>query len=345
MYKYLFKNDYSELAHAEVLAALAAVGEQQLAGYGEDVISLETQEILRDLLKQPAADVHFITSGTLANLIGLSWMMTPAGAVLAADTGHINVHEAGALEATGHKILGVANPEGKVDVEKMEALVKLHEHEHMVTPEVIYLSQPTELGTVYTRTEFEAVSEFCRRHGLYLYVDGARMGTAITSQGNDLELPTLAALADMLYIGGTKNGVLFGEALVVTNSRFQKNFRGAIKQRGGLLAKSYSISAQFKALFQDNLYFQLAAHANAMAQRLVEGIEKLGYGFHSPTQTNQVFPIIPRSVIEQLETMYGFYIWVEPDGGDPAIRLVTSWATPASAIDVFLSDLASITRE
>lgn len=339
---YSFRNDYSEAAHPKVLQALAGLGGPQYEAYGLDNLTRKTQDMLREQMQAPNADIHFLPTGTMTNLTALSWMCRPTGAIISADTGHIDVHEAGAVQATGHKIIALPHENGKLTPDAVKACIDLHSHEHMVTPEVVYVSQSTELGTAYTRAELETLSALCKKEGLAFFIDGARLGAALASPVCDLTLSDLPRLCDAFYIGGTKTGGLFGEALVLTNEQLKHNMRGAIKQRGGLLAKGFSISAQFHALFENDLYFELAAHANAMAKKLSEGLSTQSYPLLMPTETNQIFPILPYSVIKMLEKHYGFYIWSPQDENTAAIRLVTSWATPEEQVDAFLANLKRV---
>jgi len=337
--KYSFKNDYSEIAHPEVLAALSAVGTKQFEGYGLDEFSLRAGDHIRSLISSSSADVHFIGGGTHANLVVLSSILRPHEAVIAPGTGHINVHETGAVEATGHKICTVSGTDGKLSVCELEAVVCEHCDEHMVKPRIVYISQSTECGTVYTKAELAAVSDFCRRSGLYLFLDGARLGAAINSPACDLTYRDIADLVDVFYIGGTKNGALFGEAIVICTDELKSDFRFHLKQRGAMLAKGAAIGVQFEALLKNGLYDDLARHANAMAMKLVSGIRELGYRFLYPPVTNLIIPTLPDGVARRLHGLYGFYDWQKHDGST-SVRIVTSWATPESIIDGFISDLA-----
>lgn len=340
--EYRFFNDYSEGTHPRILEALSKTNLEQETGYGEDSYSLEAANLIKDKIRNPRATVHFVSGGTQANLIILSSMMKPYEAVIAANTGHINVHEAGAIELTGHKILTVESVDGKIKPSQVEKQLKLHSDEHMVKPKVVFISNATELGTIYTKPELEELSKACKQNGLYLYLDGARLGSALTANGADLTLSKLSSLVDVFYIGGTKNGALLGEAIVINNPALQENFRYHLKQRGALLAKSRILGIQFQELFRDDLYFDLARHANSMANHLTEGVTELGYNFLTDSPTNQIFPILPNRVIDNLKEKYGFYIWSEVDTETSSIRLVTSWATKQEAVTKFLVDLKSL---
>ncbi|HMB42868.1 MAG TPA: beta-eliminating lyase-related protein, partial [Luteimonas sp.] len=326
MLKHSFLNDYSEGAHPRVLQLLSSSNLTQEAGYGEDSLSLRAADLLRAATGIADADVHLVSGGTQANLIALASMLRPYESIIAADSAHILVHETGAIEATGHKISGVPTSDGKLLPDQVRAVVAQHGDEHMVSPRVVYLSQATEFGTIYSKAELSALSSTCRELGLYLYVDGARIAPALVSASSDMTLHELASLVDMLYIGGTKNGALLGEALVINAPALKDHFRFHLKQRGALLAKGRLLGAQFVALFEDGLYFELARHANAMATRLADGLRASGAAFLTEPVTNQVFPILTDNQIATLRAHYSFHVWTRVDPRRSAIRLVTSWA-------------------
>jgi len=338
-YKYLFFDDYSEGAHPRILDALTRTNLQQEPGYVMDSFALEATKFIQEKFGTPQADVHFVASGTHANLCVLSSFLRPYESVIAAASGHIATHEAGAVEATGHKINTVEGREGKVTPSEIQVAVEEHNFDQMVLPRAVYISQSTELGTVYTAAELAALSEKCKEHDLYLYVDGARLGAALASPACDVDPKTLASLVDVFYIGGTKNGALIGEAIVIVNPDLKARFRYNLRQRGGLLAKGRAVSLQFLELFRDDLYFEIAAHANAQARRLAGGIKECGYQTLVDATTNQVFPIFPNAVIERLDKDYGFHVWEKFDEQSSVVRLVTSWATPTEAVAEFLTTL------
>lgn len=343
-YKHLFFDDYSEGAHPRILEALARTNLQQEPGYVMDSFALEAAGLIRQRFNSPQAEVHFVSSGTQANLAVLSAILKPYESVIAAESGHINTHEAGAVEATGHKVNTVKGQEGKVRPAEIEGTVEMHNFDQMVVPRAVYISQSTELGTVYTEAELLALSEKCKEHELYLYVDGARLGAALTAAGGDLDPATLAKLVDVFYIGGTKNGALIGEAIVIVNPQLQDHFRYNLRQRGGLLAKGRAVSLQFLELFRDDLYFDIARHANALARQLASGITECGYQILVEARTNQVFPVFPNTVIERLERDYGFHVWEKFDAQSSVVRLVTSWATEENAVSEFLNALRTCAR-
>ncbi len=338
---YSFKNDYSEGAHPRILSALQETNLEQVEGYGEDCYSLKAVELLKERIKRTDIDIHFFSGGTQTNLTALSAFLRPHEAVIAANTGHILVHETGAIEATGHKIISVEVKVGKLGPNHIEAAVGCHTDEHMVKPKLVYISNPTEIGSIYKKCELEEISRCCRKNNLLLYVDGARLGSALCSEENDLELSDLGMLADAFYIGGTKNGALMGEALVICRDSLKGDFRFHIKQKGALLAKGRLLGIQFLELFRDNLYFDLAKHANAMAALLRNEISQAGYKFLTHSPSNQIFPILPKKLIEKLQENYSFYVWAEADADNSAVRLVTSWATKEDAVLAFINDLKS----
>lgn len=339
---YSFKNDYSEGAHPQILAALLATNLQQQDGYGEDEFSAQAATLIKQKISREDIDVHFLSGGTQTNLTAISAFLRPHEAAIAASTGHILVHETGAIEATGHKVISVDSSDGKLTVAQISSVVAGHGDEHMVKPRLVYLSQPTEVGTIYSRQEIEQISQFCRQKGLLLFVDGARLGSALCAAGNNLDLPALAELTDAFYIGGTKNGALLGEALLICQDSLKEDFRFHMKQKGALLAKGRLIGIQFMTLFTDELYFSLAAHANKMADQLRQAFRQAGYHFLTDSPTNQIFPIMPNRIIDELLKEYSFYVWEKVDAENAAIRLVTSWATPAAAVDGFLAKLREL---
>ena len=337
---YSFRNDYSEGAHSKVLQALMETNLEQTVGYGLDPRCDTVRETVRRLCDAPDAAVHFLVGGTQTNMLVIESLLQPYEAVISAHTGHVNVHETGAIEATGHKVCTAYAPDGKLTPELVESVVKAHSSEHMVLPRLVYISNTTEVGTIYRKAKLEALRRCCDEHGLFLFLDGARLGSALTCPENDLTLADLAALTDAFYIGGTKNGALFGEALVM--SAPNEHFRWHIKQRGAMLAEGRLLGVQFQALLEDGLYFEIARHANELAYRLRDGIAALGYPFPVPSPSNQQFPVLPNSVVDKLKEMgYEFEIAHTEDEEHTCVRFVTSWATPESAVDTFLKDLAS----
>lgn len=341
MYKYSFFNDYAEGAHPAILELLAQTNRTQEAGYGEDTFSRQAAGLLTQAIGNPDAAVHFVSGGTQANLIVLAALLKPYESVIAARTAHIAVHEAGAIEATGHKIHTAETTDGKLTPALIREIVDQHTDEHMVKPRAVFISNSTEVGAVYRRSELAALAQCCRDHRLYLYLDGARLGSALVSAESDLTLADLGRWVDVFYIGGTKNGALLGEAIVINNPTLQGDFRFHLKQRGALLAKGRLLGLQFVGLFSADLYFELARHANAMALKLAHGLAEQGFRFLTRPATNQIFPILPDDLIVELQKSYGFYVWSKADVGQSAVRLVTSWATPEERVAEFLADVAA----
>ena len=336
---YSFTNDYSEGAHPQILKAMMETNLIQNTGYSLDTHTSHAIALIRDEIKQPDADIHIIAGGTQTNLITISAALRPHQAVISAVTGHINVHETGAIEATGHKVLAMDTPDGKLTPALVMQALDFHTDEHMVQPKMVYISNSTEVGTQYTKAELEALSRLCRQKNLYLFMDGARMGAALTSPVNDLTLADIAALTDVFYIGGTKNGALFGEALVILRDELKPDFRFMIKQKGAMLAKGWLLGIQFEEMFQNRLFFDMASHANAMAGKLRAALTDLGYTFAYDSRTNQLFPVFSNERIEELAKEFTFNIDKKIDETHSCIRLVTSWATREEGVEEFIQFL------
>ena len=339
---YSFKNDYSEGAHPKILRALIETNLEQVEGYGEDYYTRKAVELLKENIKRKDIDIHLFSGGTQTNLTALSAFLRPHEAAIAANTGHILVHETGAIEATGHKIISIEVQDGKIGPEHLKTVLETHADEHMVKPKLVYISNPTEIGSIYKKKELAELSQFCRENQLFLYLDGARLGSALCSNENDLELSDLAMLVDAFYIGGTKNGALMGEALVICRDSLKEDFRFHMKQKGALLAKGRLLGIQFLELFKDGLYFELATNANKMASLLRREISQAGYLFLTHSPSNQIFPILPNEIITKLQEKYSFYVWSQVDPEHSAIRLVTSWATKEDAVREFIEDLKGL---
>lgn len=338
MKKYSFKNDYSEGAHPSILNRLVETNSTQSIGYVEDEFCNEARELITKHIKRDSA-IHFVSGGTQANLIVISSILKPHESVIAAESGHIAVHETGAIEATGHKVNTIVTNNGKITPEQITVVLNTHTDEHMVKPKLVYISNSTEIGSVYTKAELENIYHFCQEKNLYLFVDGARLASALTSSKCDLTLEDMANYTDVFYIGGTKNGALLGEAIVINNLQLNEDFRYHIKQKGGMLAKGRLIGIQFSEMFRDNLFFEMGKHANQMAEKLAQAISVNGYNFLTEPSSNQIFPILPNTVIEKLQQDFEFYIWQKIDEENSAIRLVTSWATPEKQVESFIEAL------
>jgi threonine aldolase len=342
-YQYHFFDDYSEGAHPQILDALVRSNLQQERGYSADSFSLEATRLIQQQINNPTAAIHFVATGTTANLVCLASLLKPYESVITADSGHINLYEAGAIEATGHKVQTVPAQDGKIMPDAVQALVDAAAFDQMVKPKVVYISQSTEVGSIYRKKELEELSRVCQQNDLYLYIDGARLGHAIMAKDADISLQDIASVADIFYIGGTKNGGLMGEAIVIPNIALQAEFRRHLRQRGALLAKARSVSIQFVEFFKNNLYFDNAKHANQMTAQLALGIKAHGYDFDSMPVTNQLFVVLPDKVIDQLKLIYGFHIWRKSKVKDHSvIRLITSWATPQASVEQFIFDLEKV---
>ena len=338
MEKYSFKNDYSEGAHPAILQKLVETNLTQTIGYGEDEFCDEARELIKKQLKKEA-EIHFVSGGTQANLIVISSILKPYESVIAAETGHIAVHETGAIEATGHKINTITTSDGKISAIQIEKVLKLHTDEHMVKPKMVYISNSTEVGSVYTKAELKSIYNFCQENNLILFVDGARLGSALTSSKCDLTLEDMANLCDVFYIGGTKNGALIGEAIVFNKLDLNENFRFHIKQKGGMLAKGRLIGIQFSELFRNDLFFEIGKHANKMAEKLAKNISNKGFEFLTEPSSNQIFPIFPNELIVKLQHDFEFFVWEKIDEEKSAIRLVTSWATLEEKVENFIESI------
>ena len=286
--------------------------------------------------------VHFLVGGTQANLIATTAFLRPHEAVVAASSGHINIHEAGAIEATGHKILAAESNDGKITPEQISNICDVHSNEHLVKPRLVYISQATEYGTLYSLSELTALRSVCDRLGLLLYLDGARLGVSLTASTNDVSIETIASLVDVFYLGGTKNGLLFGEALVITNPAIWTDIRYIIKQRGGLFAKGFLIGLQFDYAFKSGLYLEIPQQANRQAEKLRDGLRQRGCLFAVDSPTNQIFPVLNNDAVEELSKDFQFEIWESFDETRTTIRLVTTWQTTNAEIDMLLGKLGTV---
>ena len=335
--KISFNNDYSTTAHPLILQAISALNQNPFIGYGMDNISLKAAKTIKDLVGNANASVHFLVGGTQANLTFISAILRPIDAVIAVDSAHIYVHETGAVEASGHKILITPGRDGKIVIDEITKVLKTHSDEHMVNPKLVFISNATELGTTYNRQELIKLSSFCKKNNLYLFVDGARLANALTA--TDLTLTDLGKYCDAFYLGGTKNGLLFGEALVINNPLLAKDFRFNIKQKGGLLAKGFLLGAQYSALMKDQLYLKLARHANNMGQQIKKALIKYKYPLFSNSNTNQIFVKLPNSLIKKLQNDFIFSIWSNVDAKHSIVRFVTSYATSKEEVDALIKAL------
>ncbi len=338
-----FNCDYSEGACPQIMELLQKTNLEQTPGYGEDCYCAEAAGLIRERIGKPEAGVHFLVGGTQANLTVIGAALRPYQGVIGADTSHINVHETGAVEATGHKVLVLPSEAGKITAAQVEALYEAHisdeSAEHTVQPGMVYISHPTELGTLYTKSELEALYGVCRKNGLFLYVDGARLAYGLGAEESDVDLKTLASNCDVFYMGGTKCGALFGEAVVILNPALDRDFRYMIKQRGGMLAKGRLLGLQFKGLLEQGLYEKLGRYGDQLADRLREAFREKGYCFYAENRTNQIFPILPDSVLERLKEKYSFTYQCRMDEARSAVRFCTSWATRREDVEALIRDL------
>ena len=345
---YLFHNDYNECCHKEVLNKIMSVQSLQMPGYGVDSRSEKAANLIRKHCMDDSLDVHFLVGGTQTNLIVIASALRPHQAVLCADTGHINVHETGSVEATGHKVVTLSSEDGKLRAEQIDNIIHLQNEddsaEHVVQIKMVYLSNPTELGTIYTLKELEDIATSCKKNGLYLFIDGARLGYALTAKDNDVTLSDLARLSDVFYIGGTKCGAMFGEAVVVSSPRIAEDFRYIMKQRGGMLAKGWLLGVQFESLFENGLYFEISEHANRMADQLRNTLTQLNYKQYVATTANQVFPILPNSVLEKLSKNFTFMVQEKLTDDHSVVRFCTSWATNQLSMDALCDALVQYSK-
>lgn len=340
---YNFKNDYSEGAHPLILQKLIDTNFVQQQGYGEDEYSMEAKHILKNKINNPEAKIFFLSGGTQTNLTVIASLLRIHEAVISARTGHIYANETGAIEATGHRVITVETADGKLRPTHLESvLLEYSLRPHVVKPKMVYISNSTEIGTIYHKQELIELYQCCKDNNLLLYMDGARLGHALMAEDNDLTMADIAKYTDVFYIGGTKNGALLGEAVVFNQSELGHEFDYVLKQKGALLAKGRLLGIQFLELFKEDLYFDLASHANKMAQKMAAALRCKGYTFLTDSSTNQIFPILPLQSIDILQQKYDFYIWKSVSSQHAALRLITSWATPEDIVDEFVQDVMAL---
>lgn len=341
-----FECDYTEGAHEAILKKLIETNLEPMSGYGQDPYCERAKEKIRAACGCPEAEIFFLVGGTQINAVVISSLLRPHEGVLAAKTGHVSIHEAGAIEFTGHKVIELSQENGKLAADTVETYLKQfwqdETHEHRTAPGMVYISHPTEYGTLYSLKELKALSEVCRRYEIPLYVDGARLGYGLMSRRTDVTLEQLSALCDVFYIGGTKVGALCGEAVVFTKKNAPKYFFSLVKQRGALLAKGRLLGIQFDTLFTDDLYFKISAHAIEMAECLKEGFAKRGYRFYLDSPTNQQFVILPNSLLSLLREQAAFSVWEPYDAEHTVVRFATSWATTEANLKKLWKILDSI---
>lgn len=339
---YSFQNDYNEIAHPAVMKALNDLVGSRFDGYGTDKYTQQIAEKIKSRIGRTDADIHFFNGGTITNLTAISHVLRPHQAVIAVDSGHIATHETGAIEATGHKVLTVSSDSGKLEPKHIQAVLAEHSDEHAVQPKLVYISNSTEIGTVYRKYELQALREACDQYGLWLFMDGARLASGLMSNKSDLTIEEIAQMTDMFYIGGTKIGAFSAEVLVLLNPALKSDFRYTLKQKGALQAKGWLLAAQFDALFSDDLFFQLGAYVNDKATQLVNLFEEKGFGFLAPPESNQIFVVLPNELATKLMSHYVLRKICEPEAGKSCLRLCTSWSTTQEDVDRFISTFNSL---
>ena len=334
-----FENDYGEGAHPAVLKHLAETNMEQLSGYGTDPYCDRAKEKIRKACGCPEGEVYFLVGGTQTNAVVIGSMLKRYEGVVAAQTGHVNVHEAGAIEYTGHKVLALPQREGKISGADLQNFLETfygdETHDHMVFPGMVYISHPTELGTLYSKRELEEISGICRQYEILLFVDGARLGYGLASSYSDLELQDLSQLADVFYIGGTKVGALCGEA-VVFPGKAPAHFGTMVKQQGALLAKGRLLGVQFDALFTDDLYLKISENAIRTGERLQKALEDKGYELFLKSPTNQIFVVLENRKMEELARQVRFSFWEKQDENHTVVRFATSWATKMEDVEALI---------
>ena len=341
-----FANDYQEGAHEKILQRLIETNLEPVSGYGTDPYCELAKEKIRRACECPEADIWFLTGGTQTNQVVIDAMLAPYEGVVAAETAHVAAHEAGAIEYSGHKVLTIPQHEGKILAEELETFLRKfwddENHEHMVFPGMVYISHPTEYGTLYTKNELENLSAICEAYQIPLYMDGARLGYGLMSSNTDVTLSVIARCCDAFYIGGTKVGALCGEAVVFPKNNTPKHFLTRIKQHGALLAKGRLLGIQFDTLFTDDLYFVLSRHAIDKAEHLKEGLLEKGISFYLESPTNQQFLLLTDEQIERLKHEVSFSFWEKPDEDHTVIRLATSWATTKEQVDELIEVIGNL---
>lgn len=339
---YSFINDYSEGAHEKIIEAMVRTNREQTCGYGLDPHCENARHLIQQAIGRKS-DIHFLVGGTQANFTVISALLRPHQGVISADTGHINVHESGAVEATGHKVLTIKACDGKITAEQVEKMLTAHyadeSYEHIVQPGMVYISHPTELGTIYTKAELTALRDTCAKNKIPLFLDGARLGCALAAEGTDVTLKDIAELTDIFYIGGTKMGAMFGEAVVINNSELGKDFRYILKQHGGMMAKGRLLGIQFEELFKDGLYTELAKHAIKCAEKIKKAMKEKGYKFAVNSPTNQIFPVIPKTKLQEIKDEFAVGFWEKYDEENDVVRICTSWASDEKEIELFLEKI------
>ena len=345
---FLFHNDYNVMCHPAVAERLSESAGEQVNGYGIDPYCEAAADKIKKLCGNNQLQVHFLVGGTQTNLTVIAASLRPYQGVVGAVSAHINVHETGAIEATGHKVIGLPSEDGKITADQIENLVSEHadcdDAEHVVQPKMVYISNSTELGTIYKLSELEEISAVCKKHGLYLYLDGARLSYALTANDNDVTMADIARLCDVFYIGGTKCGAMFGEAVVISNPSIAADFRYMIKQRGAMLAKGWLLGLQFDALFEDDRYFLIAKHANRLADKIRKAVAKCEYPMVVKTTTNQIFVVMPEAILEKLSESFTYSAMEKVDSKNRLVRFCTSWATDEEDVNALCNAIMRLSE-
>ncbi len=338
-----FDSDYMEGAHPDVMSQLMATNLEHTVGYGKDHYCDEARDLIRKACNAPDALVHFLVGGTQTNATVIDALLSRHEGVLAVETAHINVHESGAIEHSGHKVLALKAHNGKVDPQEVDSYItdfyRDETFEHCVAPGMLYITQPTEYGTIYSKAELTEISNVCRKHNIPLYLDGARLGYALASESCDFTLADIADLCDVFYIGGTKCGLMFGEAVVAKRKERLPHFFPLVKQHGALFAKGRILGIQFKTLFTDNLYVNICKKADSLAQKLCKAFVDKGYKVAIDSPTNQQFFVLPNDVIDRLKQSASFELWGPRGEYETTVRFVCSWATEECDVDDLISKL------
>ncbi len=340
-----FDSDYTQGAVPEIIERLTQTNMEMTPGYGEDKYCFSAAEKIKKECNMPTADVHFLVGGTQTNLLFISSVLRPHQGVMCAHTGHINVHETGAVEATGHKVIALDSADGTLTAQQVRDTLHAHygdvTHEHIVQPAMVYISFPTENGTLYSKAQLTELSQACREFDIPLYLDGARLGYGLMSESNDLTMADIASLCDAFYIGGTKVGALFGEALVITNDRYKKDFRYMEKQKGAMLAKGRLLGLQFDTLFTDGLYYKISSHAVCLAKRIHRAFEEKNIPLYFDSPTNQQFPCLTDEQMKKLSADFAFSYWCKA-GEKHAVRFCTSWATKPQDVEKLVEQIEKL---
>lgn len=341
-----WNNDYNQGAHPQILEELVKSNTNSYAGYGLDEYCQKAAEVIKKHLGAADADIHFMEGGTQTNMTVIAAALRPYQSVISADIGHVNVHETGAIENTGHKVQPLKHKDGKITAEQIaqeaQSYCSSGTKEHITQPKMVYLSHPTEYGTLYTKEELENIHAVCKEYKLYLFVDGARMGYGLSACGSDVTLEDLARLTDVFYIGGTKCGAALGEAVVIVNEDLKDNFRSYMKQNGGMMAKGWILGIQFYTLFRDGLYFEIAAHADQMAMQIKAAFEEKGIPFYIESVTNQQFVILTEEQMEQIGKNHIFEYQMKVDENHHCVRFCTSWSTVQEDVEILCRDIQNL---